>query len=57
MNRALAVADGIIVLSKGRLVFSGSVSGFLETGIGESLFALSRRTLLDEGGSPVTVFL
>ena len=57
MNRALAVADGIIVLSKGRLVFSGSVSGFLETGIGESLFALSRRTLLDEDGSPVTVFL
>ena len=56
INRALAVADGILVLSEGRLVFSGSVPGFLDSGIGESVFALSRRTLLDDDGSPVTVF-
>ena len=42
--------------SMGALVGGIYAAGGLDSGIGESVFALSRRTLLDDDGSPVTVF-
>lgn len=51
INRALLIADGLIVLSSGRLAFSGSPEAFLEEECAEKLFGLRRRTIAETGRS------
>ncbi len=56
ISRAVGVADCILVLSHGKLVYSGTVSDFIEARIAESIFGLRRGTFIDDDGTMHTAF-
>ncbi len=55
--RALRFADDCLVLDHGRLVFSGSVGDFRESGLATSLFGLVERCFTSEDGQLVKLLL
>lgn len=57
MNRALMLADRILVLYEGRLAFNGSPSAFLDGNLGERYFSLELRSLQDENGKKIQLYL
>ena len=57
INRALSLADSILVMSHGRLVFDGTADEFADSGLAERNFGLRERRLVDEDGETVRLFL
>ena len=57
IHSALEIADALLLLDEGRLVFSGSREELLETDLIGKIFGLERRTMSDETGQSVTIFL
>lgn len=57
IHSALEIADTLLLLDEGRLVFSGSREELLETDLIGKIFGLERRILTDETGRSVNIFL
>lgn len=57
MNRALMLADRILVLHEGRLVFNGGPLAFIDGNLGKKYFSLELRKLHDEKGNMIQLYL
>ena len=56
LTRALALADRVLVLDKGKLTFDGTPAECIEASIPERVFSLTRYDATDESGRAVRVF-
>ena len=57
INHALAIADRIIVIDSGRLVFNGNRAEFADRQIAETYFGLRRYTCRDDRGNGAEFYL
>ena len=57
INRALRIADDIIILSQGHLLFSGSKPELFERKVLETAFGLERGTIITGDGSSHELFI
>lgn len=48
INESLSLADEVVVLEKGKLIYSGKTGDFIESGLIEQLFHLNKHVLRDE---------
>lgn len=56
LNRAMEVADDVLVLEKGKVVFSGTKEAFLSSAVPSKVFGLTVKTLTDENGKELKLF-
>lgn len=56
VNHALKIADRIVVMDEGRLVFEGKAEEFTKSGITEKLFGLKRCICIDDNGNEGIIY-